>query len=391
MLYYAASNAYAQTIKEAAENTKEPVIDKVISNELLLLTHLKKNISYLSQIDKFFIDLNAVLDSDNEIIEAIEMIRMMYPATRIIILANTRKGKLIQEFLNMGIYDIIATSDFVEIKAEMELCISQGKNYKDTVELKIAAKQENITERVEYKKSIYKVLVGIAGTQKHIGCTHAAISMATWLRTKGFRVAVVEVLSPMEDASILEEMYKAQPAVKSTFRCIRDNYDEDVLSTGEFNLFGVDYYETQTPQTISKILEKSYNFILLDFGEYQKVDMIQFQKCDFRIIVTGSRDWEIMNLQNVFNTTDAESYKQFHYFFNFHDEEVRKMLRENLKQFEIAEKKIHFMPLITKGVFEYQECTDYMDMFREYFPEPESGTKKKNRFFIGRRKANGGK
>lgn len=385
MIYYAASKAYAQTVKDATESAKEAVIDKIVSNELLLLTHLKKNISYLGQCDKFLLDLNAVIDADSEIIEAVEMIRMMYPDTRIIILANTRKGKLIQQFLNMGIYNIIITSDFVVMKSEIELCITVGKNYKDTIDLKSAAVEENVTERVEYKQNIYKVMIGIAGTQSHIGVTHQAISFATYLRKCGYRVAVVEVLSPTEDAEILEQMYRAKPTIKSDYRCIRENYEEDVLSTGEFNLFGVDYYETQTTDNISKILEKSYNFVILDFGEYRKTDMFQFQKCEFRFLVSGSHDWEIIHMQNVFNSTDAESYKQYHYFFNFHDQETRKMIVESLNDFAVDEAKIHFIPLSNKNVFEYQEIPYYKEIFKEYLPEM-AGEEPKKKFLFGRKK-----
>lgn len=384
MIYYVASNAYAQTIKDAAESAKEAVIDKIVSNELLLLTHLKKNISYLSQCDKFLIDLNSVIDADNEIIEAVEMIRMMYPDTRVIILANTRKGTLIQQFLNMGIYNIITTSDFVAMKSEIELCITVGKNYKDTIELKSAAAEENVTERVEFKQNIYKIMIGIAGSQPHIGVTHQAISLAAFFRKKGYRVAVVEILSPFADAKILEEMYKAQPSVKSDYRCIRDNYEEEVLSTGEFNLFGVDYFETQTTEAIPHVLEKSYNFIILDFGHYGKIDMIQFQKCDFRFLVAGSHDWEIIHLQKVFNSMDPESYKNMHYFFNFHDQETRKMITESMDEFGLTEKRIHFVPLTNKSIFESQDIPYYEDIFKEYFPEKGKETKKLSLF--GRKK-----
>lgn len=390
MLYYVASNAYAQTIKDATESAKEAVLDKVVSNELLLLTHLKKNISYLSQCDKFLIDLNAIIDADSEIIDAVEMIRMMYPETRVIVLANTRKGSLISHFLNMGIYNIITTSDFVVMKSELELCITTGKNYKDTIELKsVAATEENVTERIEYKQNIYKVMIGIAGTQSHIGVTHQAISFATYLRKYGYRVAVVEVLSPVKDAEILEQMYRANPTIKSDYRCLRENYEEEVLSTGEFNLFGIDYYETQTADNISKILEKSYNFVILDFGEYAKTDMLQFQKCEFRFLVSGSHDWEIIHLQKVFNSTDAESYKQFHYFFNFHDQETRKMIGESLSDFSIEESKLHFIPLTNKSIFEYQDIPYYKEIFKAYMPETAGEEPKKK--FLFRRKKDGKK
>lgn len=388
MLYYVASNAYAQTIKEAAESAKEAVIDKIVSNELLFLTHLKKNISYLSQCDKFLIDLNAIVDSDKEITEAVEMIRMMYPETRIIILANTRKGSLIQEFLNMGIYNLITTSDFVILKSEIQLCITTGKNYKDTVDLKSVAVQENVSEKIEFKKNIYKVMIGIAGAQKHIGVTHQSIALATWLRKKGYRVALVEVLSETEDADILEEKYKANPRRKSDYRCIRENYDEDILNDGEFCLYGVDYFEAQSSENIYKIVEKSYNFIILDFGEYRKTDMIQFLKCEFRFIVAGSHDWEFVHLQNIFNTTDKEACKQFKYFFNFHDKETREMICESLEELEIEH--IYFNELTCKSVFEFQNVPYYEEIFREYLPvEQQEAELKKFTFF--RRKKDGKK
>lgn len=90
MLYYIASKAYLDTITDAVKESEEVVYDSQTGNEISLLAFLKKNIRSLSYADKILIDLNALNDTEEELKEAIEMYRMMYSESRMILLASNR-------------------------------------------------------------------------------------------------------------------------------------------------------------------------------------------------------------------------------------------------------------------------------------------------------------
>ena len=367
MIYYIASNVYSNSISEAINITNEIVATNIIGHDVTLLETLKKDISNMGNIDKLIIDLNALRDQDDEIIQALEMFRMMYDEPRVIILAagHFPGDLLLTQCFQMGIYDIIAAQDFNIIKEELLFCIREGKKYKDSVVFK-DAKNEKLIIKNEIKKNIYKVLIGMAGIQKHIGVTHSCILLANYLRQSGFRVAICEVMN--------------QKLEMSDYEFIQDSFDMELFDNA-FTLSNIDYYPNMLITELHKI-DKPYNFIILDFGTYADSDLVMYNKCEIKMLVTGSKAYEIPNINQIFENATKESLKEYHFLFNLTD---KSQYQDILSQMNEFKENVHFLAYAGE-VFESSEFPDGIDIFGQYIPQIEMQKKPGLLSRIGKKK-----
>ena len=78
---------------------------------------------------------------------------------------------------------------------------------------------------------------------------------------------------------------------------------------GYFSLKGVDYYPECDRERLTAVAGRLYDYIIMDFGNYADADQILFNKCDVRIIISGSKPWELANLEEVFRSQEEEVLK----------------------------------------------------------------------------------
>lgn len=315
MVYYISSNIYHQTIISTVKEQNEVILGQQIQNHMILLKFIKSNIASLSDSDKLIIDLSAMDDSDEDILQAIKIFRTMYDETRIIIIAPNRLAGdgLLAQLFALGILNIIATLDYLELKTELELCLSEkGKSFKDALEFKDVRRIESTNTKKEIKV-VSKVMIGIAGCQKRMGVTHNSVVMAGYLRKQGFLVAVVEYNQ------------------SGDFQKIRNGFDEKFHDHLYFSMGGIDYYPDATKEALQVVLEKSYNFIILDYGYYKECDLTSFHKCHVKIMVAGSKAWELNQVAEVLKIYDDETLAHIFFYFNLTAREFEKTIRKEMK------------------------------------------------------------
>jgi len=193
MVYYIASTIYHQTILSTVGESGQLIIGQQTDNHIEFLKYIKNNIISLSDIEFLIVDLSALDDLGDDILQAFKMYRTMYDETRCIVVAPYRKAGdlLLSQLFALGIWNIIATNDYLEMKKGLELCISQkGMSFKDALAFKDVKKTEEID--INEVKAVSRVMIGLIGTQKRIGTTHSAVMLAGCLRKKGYMVAAVE-------------------------------------------------------------------------------------------------------------------------------------------------------------------------------------------------------
>lgn len=103
---------------------------KKMSGVFKLKQFVIHDVRNLSQFGFLIIDLNALKDNETEIIEAITAFGTMYSA-RIILFAEGLNGSnsLLSKLIDMGIYNIVTSTDFEDIKLEMLQCVTaKGKD-----------------------------------------------------------------------------------------------------------------------------------------------------------------------------------------------------------------------------------------------------------------------
>lgn len=358
MVFYISTPTYQQVIHKTIQENGFILEGNEITRDIFLRKFVKENLSRLDSLELLIIDLAALSDTDDEIEEALETVKLIADNTRIIILAcNRLEGDgLLTKLFRLGIYDIINSDDFNIIRDELQYCMLQGKKIKDAIRFKDAKQSaEEIVVRTEIKQVVNKLMLAFAGAQEHIGTTHSCIVLANYLRKRGYMVAVVE--------------YNAT----GCFEQIRESFDETMFE-GYFSMNGVDFYPRVTTEKLSGILGKTYNFILVDFGIFSNCDQINFNKANERFIVLGSKPWELNNANKIFILAE-EAAKYYHYLFNFTPKENYQDIREGMEGIE----SVHFLGY-TENPFANSAFPEAETILRNYLPIKTEEVKKKGLF-----------
>lgn len=362
MIFYFSSQTYQSMIAKTISETEQICAGGEVGEELYFLKYVKEHIGLFQNIDILIVDLTALADLDQEIISALESIRIMDYKTRFIILAPHRRegDPLLKTCFYMGIYDLIATDDFLMIHELMTECILTGRRYKDALPFRDAreVKEEEKTQ----SKAIQKVLIGLAGAGERCGCTHNSIVFANFLRQKGYMVAVAE----MNPSGAFRQICEVQGA-----KMFAENY---------FSLRGVDFYPDVNQEKLLSITGKLYNFILLDFGNFFSADQLLFQKSDVKLIMAGAKPWETEPLTNIFQKIEEAVLKTYHFCFLFAsgEKEWQNDLIESMAPLE----NIYF-PEYTENPFESYSFTEGHAILKDFLPYIQ---KQKRKGFFGRNK-----
>lgn len=410
MVFYISSTDFEEVIRKTIKELGANCTGKECSDSIYLLEFLHKNRNRMKKANKLIIDLNGVQDTEEEIVQALEMFRIEYHQIRIIVVVPSyRVGEdIIKKFMDMAIYDVIIADNPKDISSELRNCLTTGKQYKDALLLKqnigpeiekdifdlikkstnaaindvltsdvfadiitdfkycmmvgkqykdVAKVTETTTVKRSLKRTANKILVGVAGAQARIGCSHLCIVIANNLRKKGYTVALLE------------------HGDRGMFECIREANNKEINDEKYFTLNDIDYYPNIDVNDIQTLLaNKPYNFFVVDFGLYQICDKLMYNKCDARMLVTGAKSWETESIGQIFETTDEETLKQITYVFNF----VSRSAQEEIRKEMSGLNSLYFMPLAEDP---FESC--YIGAMEEIFDSFEqTSVEKRKRFKI---------
>ena len=145
-------------IKKCLVESEVVDINKYIDEELM-----SKNIDF---IDKIIIDINSLNNNSNEIINAIQRIKVIYDIQIIIIAIGYKVGnEMLSQIFDLGIYDFIISEDKLYQDEEFRNAI-KGNNYIDSIKFKV---ENNIKKKVKIKnKKVKKIKQG--NKQKILTC-----------------------------------------------------------------------------------------------------------------------------------------------------------------------------------------------------------------------------
>lgn len=353
--YYIASSSFHQIISQSIQEAGYILDGGDTSGDVYLKKFVKENFSRLGSIDEIVIDLCALKDLDEEIISALEVLKVNYSEMRIIILAANRYegDDLLTKCFQMAIYDLIVSEDYLEIHNELLECLKTGKTYKDSIRFKDAHPAENVVVKTEIKQVVSKVLIGIIGAGSGVGCTHNSIVLANFLRKKGFMVALAEINS------------------SGAFKKIQDAYDLQMFDDRYFSMAGIDYYPGTTSDSLGNVLGKSYNFIICDFGTYENAERVLFGKCDIRIIIAGTKPWEMDRLNLIFAKDSSATLAGYQYCFNGTPSAQMDDVRQGMGEL----KNVYFLNA-TIDPFSAGDFSGAEIILKEYLPEEEKTQKK---------------
>lgn len=174
-------------------------------------------------------------------------------------------------------------------------------------------------------------IIGIAGAGTHAGCTHMAIMLATGFHALGYKTAV------LEDCN------------HGHFDDIANEYTLKTNHNGEFNYYGVDYYPFARPRALVRLLQKNYDYIVVDHGNFADCDRDFFLTSSSAVICCGSRPWEINNMETVFDALEDETVLSALYY-SFPFASSNKALQSQIRRGMDTLKNIVF-PAFTENPF----------------------------------------
>lgn len=345
IVYYISNTEYASIIEKNEVVMEANVIDRVSFSELVR-TNLQK-----WQLPTLLFDLHAFVDEEEEILNALKSLRMVYDDKKIILICQGFNKDFISQLVDIGLYNLIINEN--EVVKELEFCLKYEKKFKDVIHLQqneLAIEQKKVKEKVIVKERVVQVqklkneMIGVTSYLGKAGVTTHAIYLANNLRRQGYKVALLEVNN------------------RQVFECLKDYYEFE----GEeysFSYQKVDYYPKFNMEDISLIYEKGYEVIIIDFGTFHQEQYTDLLKCSKRILVARSQSYELEELGNFFEVQDMS--QKFDFVFQDTNQFLKELIKENMQ-----EHIYYFMPLILDP-FKDQFNEDMKLLYKDYYQEIE--------------------
>lgn len=314
-------------IDEALRKVNREIAYKKIDRDIDILGEVERLNSL--DIDCLVVDISC-LEDYRRLPQAIRKIMLSKETLRVFVIAPQKfsGNEVISNLISMGIYDIIGQKENEEknitpLLVELfenpstyakavkwdEGFARQKEKEKEFIE-KGYGKSATQTKTIEKDKILGTVVIAVVGTMSRIGTTHTAISIAKFLMDNRHGVAVVEMHNSF------------------TFDCIKNAYDNVVEKKSMFSLAGIDFYPFDPAMSVSDLTLDDYSYIILDMGVYSKCNIAEFKRAQERVIVSGVKDWELNELEELIESDD-KNFKN-RYYFTFSNNAMFELVKSSM-------------------------------------------------------------
>lgn len=180
-------------------------------------------------------------------------------------------------------------------------------------------------------------LIGIGGTENHVGCTHFAIMMLNYLA--GFRRRNPALLewNRSGDFEKIEIVCTGKTRVEKPYRVLE-----------------ADYYKVSGSKELAEALKRQYSDILIDFGKLEEEQFAEFLRCEKQFVIGSFSEWQEGRFRE-FVRQNGTGKKSWNYLAVFGSEETRK---EFMRRPGILARRIPFSAdafSVTKECWEFFE------------------------------------
>ncbi|HIS62183.1 MAG TPA: hypothetical protein IAC14_08045 [Candidatus Scybalomonas excrementigallinarum] len=354
MILYITSFRNSEIIGEAVEKSSQTIMDTIVNDRESLVELVKTKLSQLQSPSHLLIDIQALTDTDDEILQAIRSLRMVYDDKKLIIVALEReKGdEFLSQLFAMGIYDLVTKEDSEPVE-EIMYCIDTGKKFKDSMQYQKEKEIEQTKEKEKVKVTekviiqnhiitkVSNALIGITGTISKVGTTHHTILTANYLKTKGYHIAVLEC----SEKPVLNSYMGFFEAIE---------HDE-----GYFEYEKVHYYPQFEMNKMSLIYTKGYDIILIDFGVLRNDIFDDFLRCMIQVVLSGSQPYELGDTDDIFEL-DKAIFKNFKFVFRDVDEKWKEIIKSGMEELDV-----YFAPLV-RNPFAITDNEEIKKLYKEF-------------------------
>ena len=170
------------------------IIIKKLSGHFSLKQFVMHDMRSLEHYQYVAVDVKALKDVDEEIMDAVNAFKKLHSSRLIFYIEdNENHAELIQELIQIGIYNIVTASDVTMLKEEILKATSDMGFSLREIQSKFS-KEEVHTSFLKADLGFVKkeIKIAVTGLQNRVGTTTMAINLANYLSSIGAKVCYVE-------------------------------------------------------------------------------------------------------------------------------------------------------------------------------------------------------
>lgn len=310
MLLYLSSNQNIGIFDSVAK--EQGILVKKLSGEFDFKSFVIRDMRSLNHYEYVAIDLKAMRDTEEELIEALVAFKSMYDSRIIIYGVGLKQGNaLLNKLVDIGVYNIITGTTIETINQEIRNTLTpEGMSYRD------ACKFRNETfsgkDEKQYSFICENVQIAVAGVSSKVGTTTTAFNMANYLATMGAKAYYVE-FNKSKHLDVIGSYYREMIKTENGYECK-----------------GAKYIDTST------VFNWDCNFIIFDLGEITKEKKRVIESCKINVLCSTSKPYELSATKDAIGIYDEQG---IHFIFSFTEEQVKSKLK---REFENKTTKVHF-------------------------------------------------
>ncbi|MDU5947451.1 hypothetical protein P4H94_26865 [Paenibacillus macerans] len=271
MILYLTSNDHVNLLDMIEQEQNLPV--KKLTGQFSLLSFVVKDMRHFSHVRFVAIDRKAVLESDEEMVQALLSFQTMYEIRVIVIAIGLSKtNSFLQQLIHAGITNIASAAEIDPLQEEIRECFSeQGmQRFISPAPPILEVNEPNpfTFEERQYRFECTNIRIAIAGSDRRVGVTTTAMNLMCWINHHGGSACYVEANVSKHLAHIVQ-LFQAEQ---------------------EWNAYvieGNDLYFTNE-------LTREYNFIVIDCGVLsERILPETFVNSDIRILCGSAMPYEL--------------------------------------------------------------------------------------------------
>lgn len=282
MLLYLSSNEHINLLDFL--NDEHGIIIKKLSGTFSLRQFVLGDLRSLNHFQYMVIDLNAIKDSNSDIMEAVSAYKKMFTSRLIFYIEDLKKHHdLVLKLIENGIFNIVTATDVETIKTEFLNSVSDLGISKRDIMLKFAPDDFSFNTSVEaYRFSKKEIKIAVTGVQHRVGTTTMAINLTNYLANIGAKVCYVEA-NEHDHLSKLPAFYQGM------------TMKDDVILYG-----GVKYLSLHSE------CHDEFDFIIYDMGVINnRIIGVIRNNCDAAILCATGKPYELNNIEKYKSLLDT--------------------------------------------------------------------------------------
>lgn len=175
---------------------------------------------------------------------------------------------------------------------------SEVKHALHVIASRLQQTQERSSKPLPYTEAaVSSVVIAVAGTARGVGSSHTSIMIAQELARKKHTVALFEANGTRDYEKI---------------ECVYEDVAYKTMDLDQFHIRGVDYIKSNAKLSMSELLSRGYDYIVLDVGELRSSSFYKdAMKAHIPIIVGSGSVWNLPDIIDFYHNQMKAGYSRW--------------------------------------------------------------------------------